>query len=84
MTSSKLTTYILSATLVALSGCALSPKNVSDIQLKDPNFAHCIAQTKMAVLSDITELNCSDRQITHVDEIRYMPALTDLNLMNNE
>ena len=84
MTSSKLTTYILSVTLVALSGCALSPKNVSDIQFKDPNFAHCIAQTKMAVLSDIAELNCSDRQITHVDEIRYMPALTDLNLMNNE
>lgn len=84
MTSSKLTTNILGVTLLALSGCALSPKNVSDIQFKDPKFAQCIAQTNISALSDITELNCSGRQITHVDEIRYMPALTALNLMDNE
>lgn len=84
MTSSKLTTYILSVTLLALSGCALTPKNVNDIQFKDPNFGQCIAQTAITELSKITELNCSGQQITHVDEIRYMPALTDLNLMNNE
>jgi internalin A len=71
-------------TLPALSGCVLSPKNVNYIQFKDPKFAQCIAQTGITELSKINELSCIDKQITHVDEIRYMSALTDLVLIDNE
>ncbi|GIU33497.1 DUF3859 domain-containing protein [Shewanella schlegeliana] len=86
MRSSKLTIALLSSTLLALGGCALSPapKLVSELKFTDPLFAKCVQQTGIEELVQITELSCNNQQITNVDEVRFMPALTALVLLDNK
>ncbi|ABV38235.1 hypothetical protein Ssed_3631 [Shewanella sediminis HAW-EB3] len=86
MKSSKLTIGLLSTSLLALSGCSLiqGPKLVSELEFNDPQFAHCVMQNGQEALAQITELNCNNLQVGAVDEIRYMPALTDLILLDND
>ncbi|GIU16184.1 DUF3859 domain-containing protein [Shewanella sp. MBTL60-007] len=86
MRSSKLTIALLSSTLLTLSGCALTPapKLVSELQFNDPQFAKCVQQNGIEELDQITELSCNGQQITSVDEVRFMPALTALVLLDNK
>ncbi|ABZ77856.1 hypothetical protein Shal_3309 [Shewanella halifaxensis HAW-EB4] len=86
MRTSKLTVALLGSTLLALSGCALTqaPKLVSEVQFNDPQFALCVQQSGIKVLDQITELSCNKQQITNVDEISFMPALTALVLLDNK
>ncbi|WP_076416574.1 leucine-rich repeat domain-containing protein [Shewanella sp. UCD-KL12] len=85
MRSSKFTSCLLSLPLIALSACSIlqGPSFVSDLKFKDPNFAACVQQNGQLELANITELVCNDQDIHSVDEIRYMPALTDLVLLKN-
>ncbi|GIU05016.1 MULTISPECIES: DUF3859 domain-containing protein [unclassified Shewanella] len=86
MKSSKLTIALLGSSLLALSGCALTqaPKLVSEVQFNDPQFARCVQQTGIQELAQISELSCNSQAITNVDEIRYMPELTALVLLDNQ
>ncbi|MGS0826539.1 leucine-rich repeat domain-containing protein [Shewanella sp. 0m-8] len=86
MTSLKLTAGLLASSLLALSGCALTqaPKQVSEVQFTDPQFAQCVQQNGITELAKITQLSCNSQQITNVDEIRFMPALTALVLLDNQ
>lgn len=86
MTSLKLTVGILASSLLALSGCALTqaPKQISEVQFTDPQFAQCVQQNGITELAKITQLSCNSQQITNVDEIRFMPALTALVLLDNQ
>ncbi|ABV88553.1 DUF3859 domain-containing protein [Shewanella pealeana] len=86
MKSSKLTIALLGSSLLALSGCALiqAPKLVSEVQFNDPLFARCVEQTGIKELAQISELSCNSKAITNVDEIRYMPELTALVLLDNQ
>lgn len=93
MESSMLTTHFMrrifstsfSVSLIALSGCSLisSPSLITDIEFKDAQFEHCVQQNGQQELAQITQLTCNSQGIRSVDEIRMMPSLTDLILLDN-
>ncbi|MEZ9593084.1 DUF3859 domain-containing protein [Shewanella sp. 10N.261.52.F9] len=86
MNVSKLTIGLLGSSLLALSGCALNqaPTLVSEVQFKDPQFAKCVQKNEVKNLAQITEIQCNSQQIRNVDEIRFMPALKTLILLDNQ
>lgn len=86
MTPSKFSLSILTASLLTLSGCTVTPERtrVSDIDFVDPQFAQCVEESGATELAQVTELNCNGQQIRDVSEIRYMPALTDIVLLDNQ
>ena len=86
MRALKLTIAILSSSLFGLGGCALTqaPKLISEVEFTDPQFAKCVQKTEIKNLAQITELQCNTQQIRNVDEIRFMPALKTLILLDNQ
>lgn len=86
MTSPKFSIAIITSALLALNGCTLSPtpQLISEVNFVDPNFAQCVEETGATELAQVTELNCNGQQIRDVSEIRYMPALTDIVLLDNQ
>lgn len=86
MISPKMIRRFIALGVVALSGCASfnPPINVQDIAFSDPNFAQCISQQSSMQLDQITSIQCNEANITAVDEIKYMPNLAVLILLDNE
>ncbi|WP_028766324.1 DUF3859 domain-containing protein [Shewanella fidelis] len=86
MRALKLTIAILSSSLFSLGGCTLTPapELISEVTFTDPQFAKCVQKTAIKKLDKITELNCNSQGISNVNEIRFMPALTTLILLDNQ
>ncbi len=77
---------IFIASLVTLSGCAnlSEPKVIGDIPFSDKNFALCFSGVESYSPAAVTEIDCSDSNITSVDELKYFPNLEHLVLLNNQ
>ena len=76
---------VMATSGLALSGFAYgsTPETIGDIQFVDPNFADCFSGYEASSPNILTELDCSNNNITSVEEIKYFPALEDLILLNN-
>lgn len=76
---------VMATSSLALSGFAYgsTPETIGDIQFVDPNFADCFSGYEASSPNILTELDCSNNNITSVEEIKYFPALEDLILLNN-
>ncbi len=74
------------ASLITLSGCASlsEPKVIDDILFSDKNFALCFSGVESYSPAAVTEIDCSDSNITSVDELKYFPNLKHLVLLNNQ
>ena len=84
MKTSTLSLALLTSGLLTLNGCTLSPtpQLISEVNFVDPHFAQCVEESGATELAQVTELNCNGQQIRDVSEIRYMPALTDIVLLD--
>jgi len=77
-------------TTVLLNGCtALQPTgrlsvNIEQIPFQDENFKACVLEQKVSDPAEITELDCSLRNIQSADELFYFPNLRKLDLSLNE
>lgn len=76
---------VMATSGLALSGFAYgsTPETIGDIQFVDPNFADCFSGYEASSPNILTELDCSNNNITSVEEIKFFPALEDLILLNN-
>ncbi|EDP60661.1 DUF3859 domain-containing protein [Vibrio sp. AND4] len=76
---------VMATSGLALSGFAYgsTPETIGDIQFVDPNFADCFSGYEASSPNILTELDCSNNNITSVEEIKYFPVLEDLILLNN-
>ncbi|MFV8436835.1 DUF3859 domain-containing protein [Vibrio owensii] len=76
---------VMATSGLALSGFAYgsTPETIGDIQFVDPNFADCFSGYEASSPNILTELDCSNNNISSVEEIKYFPALEDLILLNN-
>ena len=86
MTSSKFSIAIVASSLLALSGCVMTPTPtlVREVQFNDPMFAQCVEESGVAELAKITRLYCNSQQISNVAEIQLMPALKEIILLDNQ
>lgn len=86
MTSQKFSIAILTSALLTLNGCTMTPipSLVSEVQFTDPQFAQCVQESGVAELAKITRLYCNNQQISDVTEIRLMPALKEIILLDNQ
>ncbi|HHB1593857.1 TPA: leucine-rich repeat domain-containing protein [Vibrio campbellii] len=76
---------VMATSGLALSGFAYgsTPETIGDIQFVDPNFADCFSGYEASSPNILTELDCSNNNISSVEEIKYFPVLEDLILLNN-
>lgn len=76
---------VMATSSLALSGFAYgsTPETIGDIQFVDPNFADCFSGYEASSPNILTELDCSNNNISSVEEIKYFPVLEDLILLNN-
>lgn len=76
---------LIALSILLLTGCSAlkQPELVSELEFKDGQFAKCMQQQAEKTLTQVTEINCNNFQISAVDEIQYMPALTDIVLLKN-
>ncbi|CAH1525558.1 conserved hypothetical protein [Vibrio jasicida] len=76
---------VMATSGLALSGFAYcsTPETIGDIQFVDPNFADCFSGYEASSPNILTELDCSNNNISSVEEIKFFPALEDLILLNN-
>ncbi|WDD96740.1 leucine-rich repeat domain-containing protein [Thalassomonas actiniarum] len=76
---------LVTSLLATVSSCALiAPETVDELAFKDANFAACVKKANLSRLAEIQELECANKSIVSVEEIKYMPALEQLNLYNNQ
>ncbi|AUI88386.1 hypothetical protein BS333_18830 [Vibrio azureus] len=71
--------------IVLLSGCASmpTPNTIGEIEFVDPNFAECFSGYEAYSPTALTELNCTDNNISSVEEIKFFSELEHLILLNN-
>ncbi len=76
---------VMATSGLALSGFAYcsTPETIGDIQFVDPNFSDCFSGYEASSPNILTELDCSNNNISSVEEIKFFPALEDLILLNN-
>ncbi|WP_417598183.1 hypothetical protein [Oceanospirillum sp.] len=77
-------------TTLLLNGCAGIPStskqsvSIEQIPFQDENFKACVLEQKTSDPAEITELDCSLRNIQSADELFYFPNLRKLDLSLNE
>ncbi|OOV86416.1 hypothetical protein [Oceanospirillum linum] len=77
-------------TTVLLNGCAgiqstgKQSVSIEQIPFRDENFKACVLEQKISDPAEITELDCSLRNIQSADELFYFPNLQKLDLSLNE
>ncbi|HDZ3728574.1 TPA: DUF3859 domain-containing protein [Vibrio harveyi] len=76
---------VMATSSLALSGFAYgsTPETIGDIQFVDLNFADCFSGYEASSPNILTELDCSNNNISSVEEIKFFPALEHLILLNN-
>ena len=81
----KLKFTLVASLLATVSSCALiAPKTVDELVFKDAAFAACIQKLNQPILAEIHKLECANKGIASVEEIKYMTGLEELNLYNNQ
>ncbi|WDE09542.1 leucine-rich repeat domain-containing protein [Thalassomonas haliotis] len=85
MSYRKVKLSLVTSLLATVSSCALiAPETVDELAFKDASFAACVKKANQPRLAEIQELECANKGIISVDEIKYMPELEQLNLYNNQ